>query len=430
MILKDTIYVVAPISGGPSERLGILAGDRIVTVDDEKVAGIGINNRGVMDRLRGKKGTKVNVKVKRKHVPNLLDFNIIRDKIPTISISSHYMVSDEIGYIKIGRFAVSTYNEFKTSLDDLISQGMNKLILDLQTNPGGYMDRAIDIADEFISGNKMIVYTDGKGTRFDSEARASKAGAFEKGALIVLINESSASASEILSGAIQDNDRGLIVGRRSFGKGLVQAPITLSDGSELRLTISRYYTPSGRSIQRPYSDKLADYRRDYIKRYEQGELFHADSIKFADSLRYTTLSGRIVYGGGGIMPDYFVPFDTSSASSYLSQLFNSNSLREFSFEYVNKNKRKLKRMAFKKFDEDFEITNSMLNDIKKIAESNHLPYNDSEFMKSQKLIKLYVKAFIARGVWDNEAFYPILNKTNKAFLKAMTLFDEAEELKN
>ncbi|NJM94749.1 MAG: S41 family peptidase [Cytophagales bacterium] len=430
IILKDTIQVVAPLSGGPSERLGIMAGDKIISVDGETVAGIGITNRGVMDRLRGEKGTTVKVDIKRKGMKALLNFAIIRDKIPQTSVDVHYMINAQVGYIRVSRFAATTYDEFKASLDDLLAKGMKKLILDLQTNPGGYMDRAINMADEFISGNKMIVYTDGKGTRYDSEARAYRQGVFEKGALIVLINEGSASASEIVSGAIQDNDRGLIVGRRSFGKGLVQMPIDLSDGSELRLTISRYYTPSGRSIQKPYDENLDDYNQDYMTRYEKGEFFHKDSIKFADSLQYTTLKGRIVYGGGGIMPDYFVPFDTNETSGYFSQLIYSNTLKEYSLDYLEKNKKKLAKMSLNDFKENFEVTDDMVQKLVKLGEENEVKLNQEELNRSKRLIKIHLKAFIARGIWESEGYFSIWNETNEALLKALELLDEAEALAN
>jgi carboxyl-terminal processing protease len=426
-ILKDTIYVVAPLSGGPSEKVGIKSGDRIVKVDGKVVAGTGITNRMVFDLLRGKKGTDVVVSVKRSDEKELIDFSITRDKIPQHSVDVHYMVDDQIGYIKVTRFAANTYDDFKTALEDLKSQGMRKLILDLQDNPGGYMDRAINIADEFLSGNKMIVYTDGKKDQYDTEARASKEGNFEDGPLVVLLDEGSASASEIVAGAIQDNDRGLIVGRRSFGKGLVQIPITLNDGSELRLTISRYYTPSGRSIQRPYED-LNSYNHDRQYRFEHGEMFTADSIKFSDSLKYKTSKGRQVFGGGGIMPDYFVPLDTSSYSDYYRKLIYRNAIREYTLKYYEKNKKNLDAMKFEDFRKKFEISDAMLRELVNIGKSVNVPYDESGFQVSKELIKHRVKSQIARNVWGNEGFYPIYNEQDEIFQKALTLFDEAREL--
>ncbi len=297
-VIKDTIYVVSPLSGGPSEEVGLNSGDKIVKVDDEVVAGVGVDNRKVFELLRGKKGTEVEVGIKRKGVDDLLSFTIVRDKIPQESVDASYMIDDEIGYIKVSRFAATTYEEFHEALKKLDSLGMKKLVLDLQDNPGGYMDRAINMADELLSGNDMIVYTEGKQPRYNSEARAYREGIFENQPIIVLINEGSASASEIVAGALQDNDRALIVGRRSFGKGLVQMPIPLDDGSELRLTISRYYTPSGRSIQKPYEEGAKKYGEDILERFEHGELINPDSIHFDDSLKYETSKGRTVYGGG------------------------------------------------------------------------------------------------------------------------------------
>lgn len=426
-IVKDTIYVVAPISGGPSEKVGIQAGDKIVTVNDSIVAGKGITNKDVFTLLRGKKGSTVKLGVKRSKQSELLDFEVTRDRIPQYSVDVSYMVNREVGYIKVSRFSAHTFDEFKQALLKLEEKGMKKLILDLQGNPGGYMDRAINMADEFIPGNSMIVYTDGKQDRYDSEARAYRKGSFEEGPLIILIDEGSASASEIVSGAIQDNDRGLIVGRRSFGKGLVQMPIDLKDGSELRLTISRYYTPSGRSIQKSYGDQN-DYELDIIHRYEHGELFNSDSIKFIDSLKYETTKGRIVYGGGGIMPDHFVPLDTVKNSSYLNKLFTSNALREYALTYYETNKARLGKMDYERYRNRFDVTETMLKELVSLAEQSGVPFDEEGFKRSKPLIKNYTKAFIARSVWSNEGYYPILNEQNEIFQKAMTLFDEAARL--
>jgi len=427
-IIKDTIYVISPLEGGPSEAVGLLSGDKIVKVDGEGVAGIGVTNRDVFDLLRGPKGTEVEVGIKRRTETDLLYFNITRDKIPQHSIPASYMIQDDIGYIKVTRFAATTYNEFYTAITDLQDQGMKKLILDLQNNPGGYMDRAIKMADEFISGNKMIVYTDGKQDRYDSEARASKNGVFEEGALIVLINEGSASASEIVSGAIQDNDRGLIVGRRSFGKGLVQNQIRLSDGSELRLTISRYYIPSGRSIQRPYDGKSMEYYEDYLTRHTNGELFHQDSIKFNDSLTYTTSKGRVVYGGGGIIPDHFVAMDTSMNSTYLRKIIYNSVYREYPLSYFQKNKNKLKKMDYQDYFDNFEISNEMLQDFARMAKGNGIDYDQEGLENSKDLLNIYIKAEIAKLVWDSKGFYPIINQRNEILQAALDLFDEAESL--
>lgn len=430
-IFRDTIYVVAPLSGGPSEKLGLLSGDKIIKVDDENVAGIGIRNKGVLDRLRGPKGSKVKVSIKRKNIADLLDFDIIRDKIPQFSLDVSYMVDQEVGYMKINRFSATTYDEFKEALLKLKDQGMQKLILDLTGNPGGYMDKAINMADEFLAEDPMIVFTKGKEIRYNQEHRAHRQGAFEAGGLIVLIDEGSASASEIVSGAIQDNDRGLIVGRRSFGKGLVQMPIDLSDGSELRLTISRYYTPSGRSIQKSYEEGQDDYFKDgFYARYQNGEMFSADNIKVNDSLKYETAKGRTVYGGGGIVPDYFVGLDTTQNSIYLNRLFTTNAIREYALTYSEKNKERLEKNGFETFRKDFEISNKMLDELVAVAEVNKLKFNEEQFNKSKSLIKLYLKAQVARSIWNNDGFYPIFNETNEIFLSALKLFDKAEQLAN
>ncbi len=428
-IFKDTIYVVAPLSGGPSEKLGILSGDKIIKVNDEIVAGIGIKNRGVLDRLRGKKGSTVTVWIKRKNTSELIEFNIVRDKIPQYSLDVAYMVDQEIAYMKINRFSATTYDEFKKALVDLKSQGMQKLILDLTGNPGGYMDKAINMADEFLAENPMIVFTKGKEYRYNQEHRAHRNGIFETGGLIVLIDEGSASASEIVSGAIQDNDRGLIVGRRSFGKGLVQMPIDLTDGSELRLTISRYYTPSGRSIQKSYEEGLDDYFKDgFYARYQNGEMFSADNIKVNDSLKYETAKGRTVYGGGGIVPDYFVGLDTTYNSRYLNRLFTTNSIREYALTYSEANKEKLTSAGYDKFKDDFEITEKMLKELIAVAQTNKLDFNETQYNYSKPLLKTYMKAQIARVIWNNDGFYPIYNQTNEIFLSALKLFDKAEQL--
>jgi len=389
---------------------------------------MGITNRGVIDRLRGKKGSEVDVKIKRQRNKELLEFTIVRDKIPQYSVDAGYMVDDEIGYIKVSRFSETTYDEFRDKLKYLVDQGMTKLIVDLQGNPGGYMDRAVNISDELIANNAIIVSQEGKEPRANAEYRAYRNGLFEKGPVIVLINEGSASGSEIVAGAIQDNDRGLIVGRRSFGKGLVQSMFRLSDGSELRLTIARYYTPSGRSIQKPYEKGLSDYNQDFHTRVEHGELFHADSIKFNDSLKYQTSKGRTVYGGGGIMPDYFVPLDTGWDSSYYLKLRNNNVVREFALIYYQKNEKKLKNMDFSKFLSDFEIDDKMVKDIVDLGEKFGVAYDEEGYRRSESLIKIIVKASIARNAWGRESYYPVINDINEIFQEALTMFDEAETL--
>ncbi|MCH7411134.1 S41 family peptidase [Belliella sp. DSM 111904] len=426
-IIRDTIYVVAPLTGGPSEKLGIQAGDQIISVDGKTVAGTGITNRDVFDLLRGPSGSTVVVDIKRKSQPELLSFDIVRDKIPQYSVNASYMINEEIGYVKVTRFAATTYEEFKRAVAELKEQGMKKLVLDLQSNPGGYMGAAINMADEILGSNAVIVSQKGKTSRFNQKAMAVKEGIFEDGSVIVLINEGSASASEIVAGAVQDNDRGLIVGRRSFGKGLVQWPIDLSDGAELRLTIARYYTPSGRSIQKPYGQD-EDYSMDWVKRLEHGEFFSADSIKFNDSLRYETVSGRSVYGGGGIMPDYFVPMDTTMSSAYVNRLFNSDSAREFFLDYLDKNKKKFNGMSFEEYYNNFQVTDAMLQELIKTGEKNNVKFVEKDFNKSKEYLKVLIKANMGRNLYDDNAYYKVINDINEIYLQAIKLFDEAEKL--
>lgn len=427
-IIRDTIIVVAPITGGPSEEIGIKSGDKIIEVDGENVAGIGITIRGVIDRLRGPKGSEVNIGILNSGSKDLDYFKIIRDKIPQYSVDVGYMINDHIGYIKISRFSSTTYDEFRKELEDLKAQGMEKLILDLQGNPGGYMDRAVNVADEFIAGDKLIVSQDGRVKRYNAEYRAYKKGLFEEGPLIVMINEGSASGSEIVAGALQDHDRALIVGRRSFGKGLVQMPISLSDGSELRLTISRYYTPSGRSIQKPYNGDMNNYQADRMMRYEHGEFFSEDSIKVNDSLIYKTSKGRIVYGGGGIMPDYFVPLDTTYDSHYLTELIYSNVIREYTLNYFNENRERLEKMSLDNFSNDFEVSEAMLGDLVSLGNQFDISFDQAQFNKSKPMIKNRIKAYIARSVWNNKGWYKIANEFNVTFQEALNHFDIAEHL--
>lgn len=428
-IFKDTIHVVSPLSGGPSEKLGIRAGDKIIKVEGKNVAGIGMTNQKVVEMLRGPGGSEVTISIKREGEDELIDFTIERDVIPQYSVDVSYMVDDQIGYIKIARFANSTYLEFKEALLSLKDQGMKKLVIDLTGNPGGYLNRAVQIADEVLSGRQMIVYTDGKEKRYAEEHYSGERGDFEEGSLVIMMDEGSASASEIVAGAVQDHDRGLIVGRRSFGKGLVQLPIDLNDGSELRLTISRYYTPSGRSIQKMYeSGNLDEYYMEAYNRYENGEVYSSDSIKFNDSLVYKTDKGRIVYGGGGITPDYFVPLDTAQNTRYLNRLFNTNSIQEYTVKYAQENSEKLSKMGFETFRRSFDVTDVMLKNLVAVAADNGLKFNEKEFNQSKKLLKQLTKAYIARGIWDNDGFYPIFNEQDEIFQQAIKLMDEADKI--
>jgi len=428
-LLRDTLYVVTPLSGGPSEKAGILAGDKIVTVDGENIAGIGISNRTVYDKLRGPRGSQVTVGVVRKNQPEIMEFELKRGAIAQTSLDASYMIDDKIGYIKINRFAETTYAEFKDALKGLMDKGMQQLILDLQNNGGGYMSAAIGIADEFLKEGSVIVSQKGQSHKYDREDRANKGGMFEEGALMVLINEGSASASEIVSGALQDNDRALVVGRRSFGKGLVQYPFDLDDGSELRMTIARYYTPSGRSIQKPYEEGEEIYNNDYYDRYVSGELFSQDSVHFDENLAYKTSGGRTVYGGGGIMPDYFVALDTTDNSAYINRLVANNTIREYTLDYRD-NHMDLKNMTVDEFIEKFEVTDSMLQDITALGEKNGTRFNKKQFEKSKELMRNLVKARIAREIYDNDdAFYKVYNHSNEVYREAISIFKNPEKLK-
>ncbi len=424
-ILKDTIFVVNPIPGGPSEKLGIRAGDKIIKVEDETVAGIGITNSGVGERLRGKKGTRVNVSILRRGEDDLLQYEIVRNKIPIYSLDASYMIAPETGYIKINRFSATTMDEFHQAMSDLQMQGMENLILDLQGNGGGYLKTAINLSDEFLSGNKLIVYTEGRAYAKD-ETYARKEGSFEKGKLVVLVDQSSASASEIVSGAIQDWDRGLIVGRRSFGKGLVQRPITLPDGSAVRLTISRYYTPSGRCIQKPYEEGKDAYHAEKYARLASGELMHADSIDLPDSLKYFTNNERIVYGGGGIMPDVFVPLDTSHTSKYFSALIRKGITNTYSLTYVDKNRKKLKSKYKNALDfkANFEVSDSMMKDFLAQAEEEGIEMNEEEYARSEYAIRLRLKALIGQNFLERGAFYVVINDINESLQRALEVLED------
>jgi carboxyl-terminal processing protease len=426
-IIKDTLYVVSPISGGPSEAVGLKSGDKIVKINDTASTGSILNTQYVFSKLRGKKGTKVKLGIKRNNQAKALDFTVVRDKIPTFSVDVSYMIDEKTGYIKISRFAQNTYYEFRDALAKLKQKGATRLMLDLRDNPGGYLDRAKYIVDELISDGKKIVYTDGKGSEYDYTYNADMPGIFEQGALVVLINEGSASASEIVSGAIQDNDRGIIVGRRSFGKGLVQRPIPLETGGELRVTISRYYTPSGRSIQKPYNS-AEEYELDILNRYKHGEFFNKDSVKQNTKLVYKTLKGRTVYGGGGIMPDEFVPRDTTDNSLYLGELYNKGVLREYALGYSSTNKSTLEAMGYVAYKKSFEITKKMEDDLIKLAEKSGVKFDKKQYERSQKTIKNNLKAFIARGVWKNEGFYPIFNESEEIYNQGLKMFDKAQQI--
>lgn len=428
-ILKDTILVVSPISGGPSEKLGILAGDKIVEIDGENVAGIGIKNSDVMVKLKGKKGTKVKVGIKRGHKKKLIDFTITRDKIPLYSVDAVYMVDDHIGYIKVNRFAKETVKELNAGIDSLKTLGMTDLILDLQGNGGGYLRTAENMADQFLSGDKLMVFTEGRAFPV-SEAHAKYKGTFEQGRLVILIDQGSASASEIVSGAIQDWDRGVIVGRRSFGKGLVQRQVFLPDDSGVRLTVQHYFTPSGRCIQKSYTEGSDDYRMEKYNRYESGELFSMDSIQFPDSLKYKTkLTGRTVYGGGGITPDIFVPLDTSMTSEYFSKLVRSGLFNRYALTYVNKYRNSLSRTYTTENDfiANFEITDDMYKSFYKEAEkSEDIEFDKTGAKTSAVAIDLRLKALIGRNLFSTDTFYHVINNLGSSYLKAVEILSNGE----
>lgn len=425
-IMKDTIMVVATIAGGPSEKLGIMGGDRIVEVDGEVVAGVGIRNKGVMERLKGPKGTHVEVGIQRGRMDGLLYFDIERDKIPIYSVDAHYMVNNRTGYIKVNRFSKETMSELNSALDELQSEGMKDLVLDLQGNGGGMLNTAIDMGDEFLSGDRLIVYTDGRS--FPREDRvADTEGRFEKGRLVVLVDESSASASEIVSGAIQDWDRGLIVGRRTFGKGLVQRPVRLPDGSAVRLTVQQYFTPAGRCIQKPYEDGVDAYRREKYERFEKGELMSLDSLDLPDSLKYSTkILGRTVYGGGGILPDVFVPIDTSYNSVYFTDLLRRGLFNRAVLEYVDKNRNRLEREYGDReaFIADQPLEKQLLDGLIALGEAEDIPFVEEDWNGSMYAIELRLKAILARTLFDTTAFYEVFNPINPVYRRAIEVLSD------
>lgn len=429
-MITDTLYVVETIAGGPSEKVGMRAGDKILYVNDTLIAGIKKPTNEVMRMLKGKKGTKVNIKVLRRGEKDLIPFTITRDKIPIYSLDASYMISNDIGYIKLARFGATTYDEFKDAYKKLQKEGMKHLILDLENNGGGYLSASIDIAKEFLGNDELIVYTEGLRHPKRDEKSNGK-GNLREGKLIVLINEASASASEIVSGAVQDQDRGLIVGRRSFGKGLVQRPLPLPDGSMIRLTVARYYTPTGRSIQRPYENgNKEQYMSDFIERYNKGEMMHADSIHFPDSLKYRTLKNeRIVYGGGGIMPDYYVPLDTMKYSQYYFKLSSRGVILKVTNSEVDKNRDIIKKQypTGNDFYKNYNISQALIDQLVKDGESEDIAFNEEEYKQSEPLIKMMLKAYIARDVYDMNTSYRISNDYNDIYKKAVEIISDDQQ---
>ena len=430
-IQEDTLLVIQPVSGGPSEKVGILAGDRIVAVNDTAIAGVKMTRDEIMRRLRGAKGSKVVLSVVRRGISDMLTFTVLRDKIPVKTIDAYYMMSPGLGYIRIGSFGATTYKEFMEAVKALQAQGMVDLVLDLEDNGGGYLNAAVQIANEFLAKDDLIVYTVGRRVP-RSEFRAQGNGSLLTGRVVVLVNEFSASSSEIVTGAIQDQDRGLVVGRRSFGKGLVQRPVDFNDGSMMRVTVAHYYTPTGRCIQKPYKkgDKK-EYAEELDNRYKHGELYSADSIHFADSLKYQTLRRhRTVYGGGGIMPDYFVPLDTTQYTRLHRQLAAKGIIIKANLKYVDNHRKQLKRQypAFQTFLSSFEVPQSLVDEVLAEGKKQKVePKDNDELQQTLPMLRTQLKALVARDLWDMSEYYQIINSQNLIVKKALEVManDEA-----
>ena len=435
---NDTLYVIQTVAGGPSERVGILAGDRIIAVNDTSIAGVKMKNTDIMKRLRGPKGTKVDVKVLRRArgTSDTIDFRITRADIPIYSVDAAYMVDDKTGYIRLNRFAAETAQEVVKALKDLKKQGMDRLILDLTDNGGGYLNAAVELLGEFLQPGQMTVYTEGLNSpRTDNFAEPSGSKPlFDEGRLVVMVNQYSASASEITSGAIQDWDRGLIVGRRTFGKGLVQRPIPLPDGSMIRLTVAHYYTPTGRDIQKPYEKGNSKaYRSDIVDRFNNGELMHADSIHFVDSLRVETLRlHRPIYGGGGIYPDKFVALDTTEFTNYYRDLTAKGLINSYVISYVDSHRKEIEK-EYKNdanFTRYFQVTDEMLRELYDLGEKEGIEYNEEQAQISTPLFSMIIKGLIGRDVFNNSTYYKVYNTHDPVFREAYRLInsDEYEEM--
>lgn len=430
-MIEDTLLVIQPVSGGPSEKAGILAGDRIVAVNDSAIAGVKMGTEEIMGRLRGPKNSKVRLSVVRRGIDGLLPFTVTRDKIPLYSLDASYMIQPRTGYIRVNRFAATTAEEFLKALKGLQDEGMKDLILDLQGNGGGYLNAAIDLANEFLDQRDLIVYTEGRAAR-RSDFHAKGNGHLRTGRLVVLVDEYSASASEIVTGAIQDWDRGVVVGRRTFGKGLVQRPVDLPDGSMIRLTVARYYTPAGRCIQKPYDndgggDMLDKYNADLLQRFNHGELMHADSIHFPDSLKHQTRRlARTVYGGGGIMPDLFVPIDTTRYSNYHRNLAAKGVIIRSTTGYIERHRRELEERYkdFEAFNRKFEIGEDFLEDVRALADKEGIAFDEAQYARSLPLIKTQLKALIARDLWDMNEYFEVMNTTDPIVQQALHVLND------
>ncbi|MCC3153762.1 S41 family peptidase [Hymenobacter sp. BT770] len=424
-LFRDTMTVVAPLSGGPAEQAGVQAGDQILSIANKRVSGGHLSTARLSELLRGPRGSSVTMELRRRGQGHPLNLTIPRSRVPNASVDAAYLVDGQTGYIKVSRFASNTYDEFKAALADLRRQGLTRLVLDLRGNPGGYLDRATQLADEFIGGSRKIVYTDGKGEQYDSQTYARVAGEFEEGALVVLVDEGSASAAEVVAGALQDHDRATIVGRRTFGKGLVQQPIALSDGSELRLTIARYYTPSGRSIQKPYGANYAEYRADVANRAARGELQSADSIRFAKELRFRTDHGRTVYGGGGIMPDVFVPRDTLAHSAYVTKLLSYGVARAFALAFYQAHKAELEGLRFEQFHATFRISDAQLVSLAAQAAQVGVTTDVASIRRCAPLLRNQLKAYIARSAYGPVAYYTVLREQDPELQRALHVVSDS-----
>ena len=424
-MIEDTLLVIQPVTNGPSEKVGIIAGDRIVSVNDTAIAGVKMSKEEIMKRLRGPKGTKVRLGIVRQGIKDLLKFTVVRDKIPVKSVDATYMIRPGIGYIRIGSFGATTHDEFVESLSRLQQQGMVHLILDLQENGGGYLKAAVDIANEFLEKGDLIVYTEGRKVP-RTEYKADGKGVFLNGKIVVLVDGYTASAAEIVTGAVQDQDRGLVVGRRTFGKGLVQRPIDLPDGSMIRLTIAHYYTPSGRCIQKPYKKgDNRDYAMDMLNRLKSGELMNADSIHFSDSLKYETLrQHRTVYGGGGIMPDEFVPLDTTIYTKFHRELAAKSIIIQQNLRYVDNHRKELQNRwtSFADFKQNYEVPKSLLDTIISEGEKQNIkPHDEAELQKTLPYLRIQLKALIARDLWDMSEYFSVFNEQNEMVKKALEM---------
>ena len=418
-LFRDTMTVVAPLSGGPAEQAGVQPGDQVLSIGGKRVSGARLSTAQLTQLLRGPRGSSVAIELRRRRLPRPISLSIARSRIPNSSIDAAYLVDTQTGYIKVSRFASGTYDEFKAALIDLRRQGLTRLVLDLRGNPGGYLDRATRLADEFIAGSRKIVYTDGKGDQYDSQTYARVAGEFEDGPLVVLVDEGSASAAEVLAGALQDHDRAILVGRRTFGKGLVQQPIALSDGGELRLTIARYYTPAGRSIQKPYGANYAEYSADVANRAAHGELESADSIRFAKELRFRTDHGRTVYGGGGIMPDVFVPRDSLVHSAYYTALVGHGVTRAFALGFYQTHKEELAALRFEQFNATFRISDAQLASLAAQAAQDGVAADPGAVQRCAGLLRNQLKALIARSAFGPVAYYTVLRDQDRELQRAL-----------